>query len=182
MHLSGHQSEIRLTLEVAVDIMNAIGADELEARSVLAEAGFSRAAQASAASVARLSARLAELRPLFTDLPGLDVAAASARVNEELTELPITPSIADHGDVGPHIHWTPGTATFDDQVISDILMALAHELCDNETARFGQCDAIDCDRLFYDGTRNRSRRFCADPRCASRTHTADHRARQRQES
>lgn len=182
MHLSGHQSEIRLTLEVAVSMMNAIGADELEARGELVEAGFSRAAQASGASIARLSARLAELRPLFTGLPGLDVATASARVNEELTELPITPSIAEHGEVGPHIHWTPATATFDDQVVSDVLMALAHELCDDGTARFGRCAAIDCDRLFYDGTRNRSRRFCADPRCASRTHTADHRARQRQDS
>ena len=36
-----------------------------------------------------------------------------------------------------------------------------------------------CDHLFYDATRNGSRRFCSDPRCASRTHTADHRARQR---
>ncbi|MGL4297698.1 MAG: CGNR zinc finger domain-containing protein, partial [Candidatus Neomicrothrix subdominans] len=47
------------------------------------------------------------------------------------------------------------------------------------TARFGQCDASGCDWLFYDATRNRSRRFCSDPRCASRTHTADHRARRR---
>ncbi len=182
MHLSGPQSEIRSTLEVAVDMMNAIGHDELDARTVLDAAGFRRASQASAASVGRLSERLRELRPLFADLPGLDVATASERVNEQLTELPITPSIADHGGVGPHLHWTPATATFDDQVISDLLMALAHELCDNGTARFGRCAATDCEQLFYDGTRNRSRRFCADPRCASRTHTADHRARRRQRS
>ncbi|MEO6571207.1 MAG: CGNR zinc finger domain-containing protein [Ilumatobacteraceae bacterium] len=31
--------------------------------------------------------------------------------------------------------------------------------------------------MFYDATKNRSRRFCSDPRCASRTHTAAHRAR-----
>ena len=65
-----------------------------------------------------------------------------------------------------------------DELVS-ISMALAQELCDNGTIRFGRCGAADCDQLFYDGTRNRSRRFCADPRCASRTHTADHRARQR---
>ena len=78
-----------------------------------------------------------------------------------------------------HIHWTPSTASFDDQVIADILMALAQEVCDHGTKRFGRCAATDCDHLYYDATRNGSRRFCADPRCASRTHTADHRARRR---
>lgn len=173
------QSEIRTTLEVAVDMANALLAGELDARRVLSDAGFSRAPQASEASVQRLSSRMGALLPLMGDLPDLDTAAAVARVNEELTELPISPSIVDHDGVGPHMHWTPSTATFDDQVISDVLMALAQELCDNGTIRFGRCGADDCDHLFYDGTRNRSRRFCPDPRCASRTHTADHRARQR---
>ena len=61
----------------------------------------------------------------------------------------------------------------------DFLMALAQELCEHGTSRFGTCAATDCSHLFYDVTRKGSRRFCADPRCASRTHTADHRARQR---
>ena len=68
---------------------------------------------------------------------------------------------------------------FDDQVIADFLMALSQEVCDHGTTRFGVSAATDCDHLFFDATRNGSRRFCADPRCASRTHTADHRARQR---
>lgn len=158
---------------------NALANDSLDARLTLGSAGFTRAAEASGASVQRLSSRLTDLLPLIRDLPDLDTVTAIARVNEELTELPISPSIVDHDHVGPHMHWTPSTATFDDRVMSDLLMALAQELCDNGTIRFGRCDAADCDQLFYDGTRNRSRRFCADPRCASRTHTADHRARQR---
>ena len=84
-----------------------------------------------------------------------------------------------HDGAPLHIHWTPSTATFDDQVIADILMALAQEVCDHGTTRFGRCAATDCDHLYYDATRNGSRRFCSDPRCASRTHTADHRARRR---
>lgn len=180
MHVASvSQSEIRTTLEAAVDMANALLAGKLDARRILSDAGFSRAPQASVASMQRLSSRMEALLPLIGDLPHLDTAAALARVNEELTELPISPSIVEHGGVGPHMHWTPNTATFDDQVISDVLMALAQELCDNGTARFGRCGADDCEHLFYDGTRNRSRRFCPDPRCASRTHTADHRARQR---
>ena len=173
------QSEIRATLDVTFDMANALDAGTLDARTQLLAAGFPRAASASAASIERLGRRLEDLASLLRSLPDLDEADANARVNEELTELPISPSIASHDGVGPHIHWTPSTARFDDQVMSDVIMAIAQELCDNGTIRFGRCDANGCENLFYDGTRNRSRRFCADPRCASRTHTADHRARQR---
>jgi predicted RNA-binding Zn ribbon-like protein len=172
------QSEIKVTLDVTFQMANALADGEVDIRSMLRQAGFSRADHASAASITRLRGRLVEVLPLLQDLHGLEPAVAGARVNEELTEMPISPSIVDHDGVGAHIHWTPATATFDDQVMADIFMALAQELCDNGTIRFGRCDAVDCEHLFYDGTRNRSRRFCADPRCASRTHTSDHRARQ----
>ncbi len=177
---SSTQSEIRLTLEVAVELVNALDTAAFDARRQLADAGFSRAAQASGASVERLTRRLRDLAPLVRSLPDVDPAKAAALVNERLVELPITPSIVDHGGAGPHIHWTPATATFDDQVVADVLMAIAQELCDNGTSRFGRCGADHCERLFYDNTRNRSKRFCSDPRCASRTHTADHRARRHQ--
>jgi len=175
------QSEVRATLDVAFELANALNAGDpaFDARNYLAKAGFSRASEAPEASIKRLAHRVADLHPLLESLPEAEVDDSIRRVNEELTELPISPWIADHGGVGPHLHWTPTTATFDNQVMSDILMALAHELCDNGTIRVGRCGADDCDDLFYDGTRNRSRRFCSDPRCASRTHTADHRARNR---
>lgn len=180
MHVASvTHSEIRITLEVSVEMVNMLDDGDLDVRTMLSEAGFSRASDASAASIQRLTGRVESLAPLLRDLPGLERSTAAARVNEELTELPITPSIVDHDEVGPHIHWTPATATFDDQVIADVLMALAQELCDSGTIRFGQCSAEGCEQLFFDGTRNRSRRFCSDQRCASRTHTAEHRARQR---
>ncbi|MEZ5380322.1 MAG: CGNR zinc finger domain-containing protein [Microthrixaceae bacterium] len=178
MHVgTASQSEIRVTLETTFELANDLRNDTLDARRTLTKAGFTRSNQASAASLTRLTARLEALLPLLEELHRLDPTTASALVNEELTELPISPSIVEH-DGGPaHIHWTPETGKFDDQVITDILMALAKELCDHGTERFGRCEASDCEALFYDGTRNRSRRFCADPRCASRTHTAEHRAR-----
>ncbi len=153
------------------------GIDEL--REILTDKGFSRAPDASAASLQRLKGRLVDMNPLVASLPRLELAEASRLVNEQLTELDIAPSIADHDGVGPHIHWTPATARFDDQVAADLLMALAQELCDDGTSRFGVCDAEGCEDIFYDGTRNRSKRFCTDSRCSSRTHTAEHRARMR---
>lgn len=176
---SATQSEIRLTIEVAFQLANALADGALDVRRTLDDAGFSRAADASTASIDRMTTRLNDLTPLLVELHRLETTAASKRLNEQLTELPIAPSISEHDGLPAHIHWTPTTATFDDQVISDIVMALAQEVCERGTARFGQCDASGCDWLFYDATRNRSRRFCSDPRCASRTHTADHRARRR---
>ncbi|MGI9611277.1 MAG: CGNR zinc finger domain-containing protein [Acidimicrobiales bacterium] len=173
------QSEIRVTLETAIELINGRSEDEFDVRNALEQRGFSRASNASAASISRLDLRMGELEPLFVDLPGTEPAVAISRVNEQLTEVEIAPSIVAHDGVGPHMHWTPTSATFDEQVVADVLMALAHELCDNGTSRFGHCAAESCDDLFYDATRNRSRRFCDDPKCASRTHTAHHRARQR---
>lgn len=178
------QSEFRITLDTTFELLNGLVSNPpddvaVDTRAVLVARGFTRAGNASDASVQRLENRLRALGPFLRSLPDTEAEAAIGRVNEELTELPITPSIAAHDGVGPHMHWTPSTATFDDQVMADILMSLAHELCDNGTIRFGRCGASDCNDLFYDSTRNRSRRFCDDPRCASRTHTADHRARRR---
>lgn len=173
------QSEARVTLETLLELSNGLFDDGVDTRSTLLDAGFSRAAGASEASVQRVTQRIEAMTPFLVELPALELDDAAAKVTEELTEIPITPSIVDHGGIGHHIHWTPATARFDDQVMADILMALAQEICDNGTIRFGRCGADDCERLFYDATRNRSKRFCSDPRCASRTHTADHRARKR---
>lgn len=174
-----HELEVRLTLETAVSVVNDEAHQGFDLRRLLQDSGFSRSADASQASIDRLGRRLHDLAPLLQSLPHIGSAPAAARINEEITELRIAPSIADHDDVGPHLHWTPSTATFDDQVVADVLMALAQELCEHGTQRFGTCAAERCERLFFDTTRNGSRRFCSDPRCASRTHTADHRARQR---
>lgn len=176
---SNSQSEIRLTILTVVDLVNGFRAGVVDVKSVLFEAGFPRAQRASSSSVKRLERRLRDIESLMASLPGSNVAQAMAQINEELTELPICPSIVDHDGVGPHLHWTPSTATFDDQVMADILMALAQELCDTGTSRFGQCGASNCEDLFFDATRNGSKRFCTDPKCASRTHTAGHRARKK---
>ncbi len=176
---SSNISELHLTLEVAMTLMNELDQPDADVRATLDDKGFPRAVAASAASIDRLKERLRELAPLLTSLAGGDELAIRARINEELNEMPISPSIVEHDGTEAHMHWTASTATFDVQVIADILMALAEEIVTNGTIRFGRCGANDCGDLFYDRTRNRSRRFCDDPRCASRTHTADHRARQR---
>ena len=180
---SASATEVRLTLEAAFDLVNALSADEpIDAagtRDLLDHHGFTRAAEAPATEVARLDERMGDLLDRFRSLPDRTDLDTVEWVNAELARLPIAPAAVTHHGAPLYIHWTPSTASFDDQVIADILMALAQEVCDHGTKRFGRCAATDCDHLYYDATRNGSRRFCADPRCASRTHTADHRARRR---
>lgn len=181
---SGHDTEIRLTLEAMVDLVNALadagdGGDPTDARAILHGHGFTRAEKASGASIERIESRLTALLDGLRALADARAEPTVDWINDELADLDIRPSVVAHDGSGLHIHWTPPSATFDDQVIADVLMALAQEVCDHGTDRFGRCAAADCEHLFYDATRNGSRRFCADPRCASRTHTAEHRSRQR---
>jgi len=190
---SGNHTEQILTLEAMVLVANAMidhddddigsdrdhggDSDSFDLRAVLHDAGFARSSAAPEAALRRTRQRFADLLQRIQALPDIDVDEAVLWTNAELTELTIRPSLSNHDGSDLHIHWTPPSATFDDQVMTDFLMALANELCDNGTKRFGRCAADDCERLFYDTSRNGSRRFCSDPRCASRTHTADHRKR-----
>jgi predicted RNA-binding Zn ribbon-like protein len=182
---SGHDTEVRLTIEALVDLVNALSdaegadGDPADVRSLLHDHRFSRAAGASAAAIDRIEERVGSMVPTLLGLPDAEPEPMVAWINTQLAGIHITPSLTDHDGADLHIHWTPSSATFDDQVVADFLMSLAQELCDHGTSRFGTCAATECEHLFYDVTRNGSRRFCADPRCASRTHTADHRARQR---
>lgn len=181
---SGHDTEIRLTLEAMVDLVNALSdaresGERADVRALLDTHGFARAQAAPTASIERVESRMNALLDALAALATSEPGPTTRWINRELADLHITPSLTDHDGADLHIHWTPASATFDDQAIADFLMALAQELCDHGTDRFGTCAATECDHLFYDVTRNGSRRFCADPRCASRTHTADHRARQR---
>jgi hypothetical protein len=182
---SGHDTEIRLTIEALVDLANALAdaaddAEPADVRAMLHEHGFSRAAEASTAAIDRVEERVGAMVTTLLGLPEAEPTPTVGWINQRLGAIHITPSLTDHDGADLHIHWTPTSATFDDQVVADFLMALAQEVCDHGTSRFGTCAATDCAHLFYDVTRNGSRRFCADPRCASRTHTADHRRRQRQ--
>lgn len=174
--------EIEVTIDAGVELTNALAADADRSivRDVLTGHTFVRAPRASPAELDDTIRRFAPVAAIVATLPEADLEAAVGRINAELSACHVSPSLVAHDGAPLHIHWTTPHATFGHQVVVDVLMALSHALCDDGLGRFGRCSAESCERLFYDATRNRSRRFCSDPRCASRTHTAHHRARQRQ--
>lgn len=175
--------EVRVTVDAAVEIANLLAGDDPigveDIRRVLLDHEFVRAQRASDAEVEEVAAALEPVGELIEVLPELELTSAVSRVNAELDGRDVLPSLSAHDGFPLHIHWTRSTATFAEQVVVDLLMALAQTLCDHGTARFGRCAADGCERVFYDTSKNRSRRFCSDQRCASKTHTAAHRARQR---
>ena len=175
--------EVRVTVDAAVELANLLTGEEpvetADVRKVLVDHEFTRAPRASDAEIDEVADELQPLAELIESLPDSALEAAVQRVNTELAEREVRPSLSDHDGFALHIHWTRATATFAAQVAVDLLMALAQTLCDHGIERFGRCAAEDCDRVFYDTSKNSSRRFCSDPRCASTTHTAAHRARLR---
>lgn len=189
MHVNAESlaAEVRLTVDAATEVANVIAGEPLpdhepldrleQLRAVLVDHDFRRASVASDAELAAFADRVLSTARLVRGLPGSDLADAVAALNAELDAAAIAPSLSAHDGFPLHIHWTAPSTPFAHQVVVDLLMALAHTLCDRGAERFGRCAADDCTRVFYDATKNRSRRFCADPRCASRTHTAAHRAR-----
>lgn len=183
VHAESLDEELRVTVDAAVELTNRVlRTDEAgplteSLRQVLLEHEFGRAADASVAEMESFADRVVPIARLIDALPESELVDAVGRVNVALQGCAIAPSLSAHDGYALHIHWTSAETPFAHQVAVDLLMAVAQTLCDHGTARFGRCGADDCDHVFYDATKNRSRRFCSDPRCASRTHTAAHRAR-----
>lgn len=65
------------------------------------------------------------------------------------------------------------------QVMADIAASFARTLVEGETARVRICDNPDCLWVFYDDTRNRTKRFCDDKACGNLMKVRRFRARKK---
>ena len=116
------------------------------------------------------------LRQVFHDLYRGEVDAAASLLNDLLSKHPAHPHLAkEHGRWRLHHHpvdialvpmWTAICA----EAMARMLGAGYHD-------RFGVCEAPDCDRVFFDLSRNASRRFCSTT-CQNRVKAAAFRLRQ----
>ncbi len=178
--------EVRVTVDAAISIANELALEPADGsppltdavRSILIAREFLRAGSAEESELAELIDRCQPIGRLVRSLPDGDLTDSVEALNHQLRACAIAPTLSAHDGYALHIHWTAAHSSFAHQAAVDLLMALAQTVCDHGTERFGRCGATDCERVFFDTTKNRSRRFCDDPRCASRTHTAAHRARQ----
>ncbi len=122
---------------------------------------------------------LAEVRALRDRLRGfweLDEDGVVGLCNAMLAEAGAVPQLVDHDALGWHIHATPSDAPLARRMAVEAAIAVTDVVRARELDRLRVCEAVDCDDVVVDLSRNRSRRFC-EGGCAARAHTAAYRAR-----
>lgn len=67
------------------------------------------------------------------------------------------------------------------QVMAEVAASLAKTLIDGEIGRIRVCDNPDCRWVFYDDTRNRTKKYCEDKTCGNLMKVRRFRARKKQE-
>jgi predicted RNA-binding Zn ribbon-like protein len=99
-------------------------------------------------------------------------------LNGLLGDVPMHPHLADHDELGLHLHYAPPEVDLAHRFRATTLMNLSELVCDHGIDRIGVCAAPGCDRVYADDSRGGRRRFCSDG-CANRTNVAAFRARRR---
>jgi predicted RNA-binding Zn ribbon-like protein len=122
------------------------------------------------AAVRAIRARLAPLWELPED-------QAVQLVNALLREERVLPQLVRHPPVDYwHVHAVPDNAPLAARMAVEVALAVADLIRAGELARMQVCVAPDCDDVFIDLSKNRSRRFCGTA-CSNRVNVAAYRQR-----
>jgi predicted RNA-binding Zn ribbon-like protein len=128
---------------------------------------------ADAAALAELAG---VLRDVFVYMDRGDIDGAAAQVNALLASSGARPVLARHDGQSWHLHYHPLEAGLA-PIWAAICATCLATLLDSEYAdRLGICSADACDRVFVDGSRNGTRRFCSTA-CQNRVKAAAFRQR-----
>jgi predicted RNA-binding Zn ribbon-like protein len=128
---------------------------------------------------ARTNAELDDVRALRPRLRAVwqaDVDDAVQIVNDLLREAHALPQLVKHDGWDYHLHATSPDAPLASRMAVEAGMAFVDVIRAGEFARLRVCAADDCNDVYVDLSKNRSRRFC-DGSCGNRTNVAAYRAR-----
>ncbi|HEY3562580.1 MAG TPA: CGNR zinc finger domain-containing protein [Kribbella sp.] len=170
---------LRASLLAAVALANVFGAQTRQGRPALAPDATAvqnalrlTTNRAVAGDPVEYAAGAKVLYDALLNLPDVDRAASS--VNELLRETKAAPQLVKDPGAPWHLHFgSPHEAT---GWLAELATAVAMLLGSDQVERLRQCEAVRCDDLFLDSTRNRTQRFCSTA-CQNRTKVAAHRAR-----
>jgi predicted RNA-binding Zn ribbon-like protein len=118
------------------------------------------------------------LRKMFVSLDDEKVDAAAEQLNSMLAAHPAHPYLAKEDAVW-RLHHHPADAPLVPMYTSICAEAMARMIGSGHAERFGICDASNCNRVFFDNSKNGTRRFCSVT-CQNRVKTAAFRLRQAQ--
>jgi predicted RNA-binding Zn ribbon-like protein len=109
-----------------------------------------------------------------------DEREAADLLNDILTKYDAQPRLSVHNGV-PHLHFEPFGSDMVSWLAATTAMALATVIVEHGIDRFGICAAADCDDVYVDASRNRSRRHCSST-CSTREAVSAYRRRQADEA
>jgi predicted RNA-binding Zn ribbon-like protein len=118
----------------------------------------------------------ARLRSVWRAAMADDVDEAVRVVNALLTEANALPQLVKHDGWDYHLHATSSDAPLAERMAVEAGMGFVDVIRAGEFGRLRVCAAPDCDDVYVDLSKNRSRRFC-DGTCGNRTNVAAYRAR-----
>jgi len=132
----------------------------------------------------RLTLRTAERAELATVAAMIRSVAAAQdeetvieRLNALLAKSTPHPRVTNH-DGRLHVHYSRDRSTAVEQLTTTVAVGITLLVTAHGWERLGICCAVDCQDVYFDTSRNRTRRFCSGT-CSSRSSVAAFRARQK---
>ncbi|WP_233407612.1 CGNR zinc finger domain-containing protein [Marinomonas spartinae] len=116
------------------------------------------------------------LREIIVLLGKGEVSTSAQKLNALMSECPATPSLECDENGHWHLHHHPLDAGLIAMWTAICAEGLARMVGEQHYHRFGVCEAVECDRVFFDTSRNGRRRFCSVS-CQNRTKIAAFRLR-----
>ncbi|HEX9065419.1 MAG TPA: CGNR zinc finger domain-containing protein [Streptosporangiaceae bacterium] len=109
----------------------------------------------------RLRLLRTELGAVFAEAAAGHGTSAVARLNALLAVHPVHPEIVSHDGEPYHVHLSDAGSMTDRYTAASVI-SLALLLSQLGLERFGICTIASCDRVFIDGSSNKSRRYCSE--------------------
>ena len=174
--LFAHDTEVALGAASAlVNTEQDGGLDTVgELEAFLDEWGFTGSRRRNRAELEAVQALRPQLRAVWYQ----DEDGAVDIVNRLLRETSALPQLVKHDEWAYHLHATSPEQPLADRMAVEAAMAFVDVIRMGELDRMRICDADDCESVYVDLSKNRSRRFC-DNKCLNRANVAAYRARQR---
>jgi predicted RNA-binding Zn ribbon-like protein len=120
---------------------------------------------------------LRALRPELRELWTLSRDDAAERVNHILREADAVPQLVRHDAWDWHLHATDSESPLVTRMRVEVAMAFIDVIRVDELDRLQLCEADDCNAVFVDLSRNRSKRYCDVGNCGNRMNVNAYRAR-----
>ena len=170
-------------VEIAVALVNTgIGEEELKGVAELREFAQEHLLFGTPVSDADLVPVYRVRDELRRVLTTTDVEEAASVLNALARNTPAHPRMRRHDGLYWHVDWQNEGATLAEHILAQTVVGLMMYLSNAGYRRIRVCGRDDCERLFVDTTRNRSKRFCDGRNCGGRTHAQNFRERHRRAS